>query len=386
MKKVATWPIVIFLLLGIFVSTSYYGIYNLQKSFTENGVRLGAVNQANQIASYVKRAEGHLMMYLLLGDEVDNGKFYQRLASMDEYADAFMIEQPEFAEDYARNRAEVIRLGELLIALKKSSDQANPSYPRSLKAFHEHSSSIRKAAVAFVETTARLPQATIQYTLNDIVKMYVLLISMGIICIVLIVLLINKRSSELELSRTVADRLDKLSNTDGLTGIGNRRKFDSTFDSEWKRAVRDKTRLGLLLIDIDQFKKFNDCYGHQQGDECLIAVAKALSGSLKRSADAIFRYGGEEFAAVLPNTDDAKAVAETCRKAVEKLAIPHRDINGIVTTSIGVCNHRITHDADPGAFFEHADQALYRAKNSGRNKVCCNSDEIAPESFVSSIK
>ena len=110
-------------------------------------------------------------------------------------------------------------------------------------------------------------------------------------------------------------RLEKLSSLDGLTGIPNRRWFDLTYETEWKRALRMKTPLSVIMMDIDYFKLFNDTYGHAAGDKCLKQVAKALSSAAKRSMEFVARYGGEEFVAVLPGTDikGGQIVAETMR-------------------------------------------------------------------------
>jgi len=166
--------------------------------------------------------------------------------------------------------------------------------------------------------------------------------------------------------------LARLSRTDGLTGLANRRRFDEVLDAEWKRQRREGLPLSLLMADIDHFKKYNDSCGHQAGDRCLAAVAGAIQRAVKRPADLAARYGGEEFVVVLPGTpaEGARHVGEVIRAEVESLALAHPSspVADHVTLSIGVAT------LVPGAGGEEeltrlADQALYRAKELGRNRV-----------------
>ncbi len=164
-------------------------------------------------------------------------------------------------------------------------------------------------------------------------------------------------------------KLKALSSLDGLTGIANRRQFDETLDKEWRRASRNKLPISLIMMDIDFFKPFNDNYGHQAGDECLIRVAKALQETIVRPTDLIARYGGEEFTAILPDTnaEGAAIVAEKLRAAVESLNITHEhsEANCHVTISLGIADQ--TGLADLEALIHKADECLYTAKESGRN-------------------
>lgn len=168
--------------------------------------------------------------------------------------------------------------------------------------------------------------------------------------------------------------LEHLSNLDGLTGLKNRRYFNDSLRKEIKAASRSRHNLSLLLIDIDHFKKINDLYGHLAGDECLRSLSGLLMQQLKRETDIIVRYGGEEFAVVLPDLDgdEAGSIAERIRKSVEKNIISHGDIQLSFTVSIGVTTVIPPKDYISEKFIESADNALYRAKNGGRNQVCVN--------------
>ena len=170
------------------------------------------------------------------------------------------------------------------------------------------------------------------------------------------------------------DLLAGLSFLDSLTNIPNRRRFDEYLSIAWGFAMRESQPIALILIDIDHFKKFNDNYGHQAGDTCLVKVASALVSSLKRQTDLVARYGGEEFACILPNTDMAGAmeIAESFRESIMNLNIPHAysTAGNCVTISQGVASLKSTIDIPASAILKIADQALYKAKESGRNKVC----------------
>lgn len=169
------------------------------------------------------------------------------------------------------------------------------------------------------------------------------------------------------------DMLKNASRIDGLTGIANRRRFDETIDVEWKRAFRDGTPMSLLMIDIDFFKRFNDTYGHQVGDECLRKVAMTLARSLNRPGDLAARYGGEEFVCILPAVDSegAKSIALRIHEAVRELRIPHEDsdVNDHVTISIGAATMMPGGSAGWDQLVERADKALYQAKQQGRDRV-----------------
>jgi diguanylate cyclase (GGDEF)-like protein len=159
---------------------------------------------------------------------------------------------------------------------------------------------------------------------------------------------------------------------DHLTGVANRRTFEREFLREWNRAARERGSLSLLMIDIDHFKNYNDHYGHVAGDHCLRSVASLLSQSMMRSSDLLARYGGEEFAIILPGarTESATAIATHLRDTLLEAKLPHVACEtGIVTLSIGIATFDVEKEKDAIALIQAADQALYRAKQSGRNQV-----------------
>lgn len=182
-------------------------------------------------------------------------------------------------------------------------------------------------------------------------------------------------------------QLQLLSSLDGLTGIPNRRHFNETMDQEWTRLSREQQPLGLIILDVDHFKRFNDHYGHVVGDRCLKRVAGALASRLKRPADLVARYGGEEFAAILPGTplDGAQHIAEIMRATVQGLDIEHADspVAPVVTISIGVSAVIPAPGCTPVDLIQAADRGLYRAKQNGRNRVV--SELCIPDACVTPV-
>lgn len=169
------------------------------------------------------------------------------------------------------------------------------------------------------------------------------------------------------------ERLERLSTSDGLTGVANRRCFDQTLEREWNRLRRTREPLSLIMSDVDFFKLYNDTYGHQGGDDCLKSVAQTLNGAARRGGDCVARYGGEEFAVILPATDaqGAFAVAEKIRRSVEQRNLEHKKsgIASCVTLSLGVATIVPTGEETPEHLIKCADEALYQAKSTGRNRV-----------------
>jgi diguanylate cyclase (GGDEF)-like protein len=163
-----------------------------------------------------------------------------------------------------------------------------------------------------------------------------------------------------------------LSDLDGLTGIPNRRQFNLVFQEELKRAIRGGYPLSLLMIDIDYFKKYNDLYGHQNGDQCLKMVARALESTLRRQSDLAARFGGEEFICVLPScpADGAHTMAQQILDNIAKLAIPHgqSDIAPYLTVSVGAVTLMPGTVLSESELIKHADELLYQSKAEGRNR------------------
>lgn len=170
-----------------------------------------------------------------------------------------------------------------------------------------------------------------------------------------------------------ADLLESLAMIDGLTHIPNRRRFDEVLESEWRRCSRSSTKLSLLMADIDFFKAYNDHYGHGMGDTCLEQVAGTLAAIFKRPGDLAARYGGDEFAAVLPNTDGkgARHLVEQFRVVLESMAIPHAhsSVADHVTVSVGFASAQCSKQLTASELLNCADQWLYKAKNNGRNRA-----------------
>lgn len=173
--------------------------------------------------------------------------------------------------------------------------------------------------------------------------------------------------------KRVEELLRHLSTIDELTGLANRRSFDTFLDEEWRRALRDKHQISMMMIDVDFFKKYNDTYGHLKGDDCLKFVAEILKGVARRPGDNVARFGGEEFVVVLSDTDKQHTVsiAEKIRMDVEGLKIRHDQsrISSYVTVSVGVASLIPQQNMSPVELIKYADEALYKAKKEGRNRT-----------------
>jgi diguanylate cyclase (GGDEF)-like protein len=182
--------------------------------------------------------------------------------------------------------------------------------------------------------------------------------------------LVEKQKQKLEKANA---ELKKLSTHDPLTGLWNRRKYDEVLEIEWKRCLRYNHPISVIFIDIDYFKKYNDAYGHLAGDDCLVQIADILKSSLTRSTDMAVRYGGEEFVILLPETNRNEAVktANMLLKKIEARGIPHSQslVNDNVTVSIGVSSMVPSLRNSSEKLVAEADDALYQAKNNGRNQV-----------------
>ena len=192
-------------------------------------------------------------------------------------------------------------------------------------------------------------------------------------------LIIETESQKYELEElkknleVITAKMERLSVIDGLTNIANRRHFDNFLDFSWRSAMRDAQTLSILMIDVDEFKAYNDNYGHQKGDDCLKKVALVLSQFGNRAKDLVARYGGEEFALILSNTSKYHLlkIGENIRKAVETLNIMHEysSVGGRITISVGasICTPSQTYTKE--MLLKAADRGLYQAKERGRNTV-----------------
>ena len=188
------------------------------------------------------------------------------------------------------------------------------------------------------------------------------------------------QSNLLEQLKEANQKLEILANLDGLTQVSNRRHFDQVLVQEWRRMARDQNPLSLIMCDVDCFKAYNDCYGHQMGDDCLKKIAKTLANTIRRPPDLVARWGGEEFAIILPNTNirGANYIAKLIREQVHKLAITHEEslIKDYVTISVGIASI-IPPQTPLGTNYQslveqliyQADQALYQAKQQGRDRI-----------------
>lgn len=189
-----------------------------------------------------------------------------------------------------------------------------------------------------------------------------------------LILQINQREDTEEKLRQAKEQLEAMAAQDSLTGLPNRRLFDSALKSEFERATRNRSWLALIMVDVDKFKQFNDLYGHPTGDECLQSIAEAIKSIPSRPADLAARYGGEEMVVLLPDTDQdgAAIIAERLRAAVESLNIPHKaNQGGVVTISLGLMAVRpSTYTGTASNLINLADHALYAAKAAGRNQLC----------------
>ncbi len=184
---------------------------------------------------------------------------------------------------------------------------------------------------------------------------------------------ISERKKTEEQLVILQKELEALSFKDGLTGVANRRMFDSILEVEWAHARRNNQPLSVIMLDIDYFKQYNDCYGHIEGDACLKRVAQTLNSAATRARDLFARFGGEEFVLVLPGTDEGSAakIAERCRSLIFKEQIPHAQspVSQILTVSLGVGTIIPSHQDDPLVFIEAVDRRLYQAKQHGRNCI-----------------
>lgn len=372
---------ILLICLLLFLAAYFYNAQNNQDSDISNKISLHIerITYSNSISSYTKRAEGHLLLFLMLQDHSDREKFFKRVKKLKENIDGLeplllRTEMKSLSVELNNNLKMLTSFAEEIFTQydNTESQKYHMFFKKNEKLIHDlHSvsSNIRKLGVKVVNFSA-LSLENYKQEINN--KNSIKYRSLGIFTLVTFAFLIviSYQSGKIELSSKVVDSLEKLSYIDSLTSIGNRRCFDQQYIKEWQRASRSRKPLSLLFIDIDNFKNFNDEYGHANGDNCLVRVAQSLKHCLKRPTDVISRYGGEEFVIVLPETNNPHYIAENCRKTIEKLKIPNKGSSyDYVTISIGIGIILPTKESSAESFLQKVDKALYLAKNEGKNCI-----------------
>jgi diguanylate cyclase (GGDEF)-like protein len=237
------------------------------------------------------------------------------------------------------------------------------------KFIHRINADLFDSFIAIVETGEPL-EADFYYPLHESSWFHLVAVKLGDGFAITVRDITVRKKMELELQQANRE-LQLLTHLDGLTKIANRRCFDEFLVREWQRLCRAQQPLSLLILDVDYFKPYNDFYGHQGGDDCLIKIAQTIQQAVCRPADLVARYGGEEFTITLPETDlqGAVTIAKTIHNTIAGLAIPHQasEVSQQVTVSIGIASMIPTLNFSPEHFIQQADQALYQAKQQGRN-------------------
>ncbi len=379
--------ILCFLVLGI----SAYSIHQTEKAFEvieNNEYLMETISIASNISSDVKRAEGHLYLYLQLNKKIDSDKFFKRMELLREsiyVLNTILVnkEKTDSVMSLLTYADEMLEIGEKLIDEHNNIANKSSHYPvqldkEDIRRFYGLSSKIRSEGVKLVQKSSEYISMKREAIVKKIWIDRTVIFVVAILSVVFLIM-ISYQTNELAASKILSSKLESLSHMDELTGIANRRTFDESFYIEWHRAIREKNPISLMLIDVDYFKLFNDNYGHVDGDLCLKRIARALKIAIKRPADLVARYGGEEFVIILPNTNNAVDIAKECREIIEQSKIPHEysKVANVVTISIGVGACIPDTKADPYDFIKTVDKALYRAKQEGRNRV-----ESAPVSNV----
>ncbi|NJR38696.1 MAG: diguanylate cyclase [Leptolyngbyaceae cyanobacterium CSU_1_4] len=222
------------------------------------------------------------------------------------------------------------------------------------------------------DSASRLNYQEAERLLNQLTT---LIFIVGLFLGLIISLLLDKTIRDNYRLRLATQELERLANLDGLTQIANRRCFEAHLQQEWARAVREKNSLTLILCDVDHFRLYNETYGHQAGDECLRQLALILSRTAKRPGDLAARYGDEEFAVILPNTNTSGGivVAHSIQESVARLQLAHAGLeNGAsVSLSFGVATVVPSQELSSAMLTELSDRALYTAKEQGRNQIVC---------------
>jgi diguanylate cyclase (GGDEF)-like protein len=367
----------------IFIIAYYFNIQNTQDEeiSAEINQHIELIQTANEISSYAKRAEGHLLLFLMLESIEDREKFFKRAETLKELIDKLEtlltddIKTLYLSKLYTLHNNLLIYGNKLLVQYDQINTQLGninviKTESELIRELHSVSSTIRKTGVDLVNlSTSLLHDKKELITRKNVFKYRAL--SFFTFVTFLFLIIITFQAGKLTVSTKVAESLEKLSYTDALTKIGNRRYFQEKFDQEWQRALRSGKEISLLFIDVDYFKLFNDSYGHTNGDNCLVQVAQTLKSCLKRPSDVIARYGGEEFVIILVETSNSDLIAENCRSRIEELKIPHKEseVSSYVTISIGLGTVIPKKDISSNDFINKVDNALYVAKTEGRNCI-----------------
>jgi diguanylate cyclase (GGDEF)-like protein len=307
-----------------------------QKLLSELGYKVRLAGNPEIAFNWIQSHQPHLILLDILMPEMDGYTFCEQIKSNLETKDIPVIFISCLQEVFDKVRA--FRVGGVDYIVK-------PFEPLEVLSRIENHLRLRSLQVELMEKNAELEQEIFQ-----------------------------RQKAEAEL-REANLELKKLVNVDGLTGVANRRHFDLTLEKEWYRLKREELPLSLIICDLDYFKCYNDYHGHIKGDECLKQVAQTMQATVKRSADLVARYGGEEFAVILPNThlQGALKVAENINLAVRDLKIPHgrSDVSEYVSLSLGVSSMipQLNREISPELLKLTADEALYQAKQQGRDRI-----------------
>ena len=377
--------IVIAVLLLVILSSAYYaylGYERFMHASTKESQIVKLIRLSNEISSYAKRAEGHLFLYLMFGEKNDREKYYKRMESLKQNIQQLKLTATDLVSD--ENSAAVefnnVAIDNLLDMQKKASATGNRlvltkeknkinelmliENQQAITEFHRLTSGIRKQGVKQVNYFIDYHLQEKEALHDEIHREFILIVTLVLSGVVLLQIIWRQSKKLHKLTTT----LHNYSYQDRLTGIGNRRAFDEYFNREWQRALREATPVGLLMFDVDGFKKFNDIHGHTEGDKCLVDITRSLQEILKRPSDILTRYGGDEFIAILPNTTQVEVLAEQCRKNVEYLDLII-DENEKITITVGYGVFFITPDSEQQKIIKALDDALYQGKQNGRNRT-----------------
>jgi len=335
---------------------------------------------SKSIGDYTKRAEKHLYMFLMLNNENHKYKYLKNLKNLQGLVETLT----EFEKNNKQNttaidlKQSVIRLinhGNTLLLLYESRSQdfnvfLSKEFIEKVSQIHESSNIVRNLALLLISSSSDLLKSEGIIIEENVGIKNNLLIVFSIL-INFLIFMVFYQAVRIRAHKNKMNALSELTFIDSLTGIGNRRKFDNEFEKQWKISTRTGKSFYLLMLDIDYFKKFNDYYGHTEGDRCLKKVSHLLRNMVSRQSDTVCRYGGEEFAIIMSESSNVVEVAEKCRKGIEALKIANKNstISEYLTLSIGVGEVIGTLTENYSDGIKRIDIALYLAKRQGRNQV-----------------